>query len=214
MRSVPGRRHGRPSAPRFPWGAEPALLRQFARPPPSLPRRLLMTPATAVPLTAATPRAEGGEYRRRRPLFLGDSSVAVTTTRPSGAGAPRYAETWPREPASAHRARLLVSAALEVWGVQELVDAARLIVSELVANAVDHTPYRLIRVTVQRPALHLLRISVADASRAVPALRCPGESSEDGRGLVLVNGLSWRWGYDRMPWGKVVWAELRPGGRI
>ncbi|MFB7741918.1 ATP-binding protein [Streptomyces sp. NPDC056132] len=202
----------RPSMPRPPRGAESAPLRQFVGPPSSLLRRLVMTLAKAATLAAATPRARNGERDRRRPLRPEEGSGTVIAARPSGAAMPRYTEVWPREPESAHRARLLVSARLRAWGSVELADAGMLIVSELVANAVDHTPYRLIRVVVQRPALHLVRIGVADASRAVPELRCPGEGAERGRGLVLVDALSWRWGYDRWPWGKVVWAELRLGG--
>ncbi|MFB7645751.1 ATP-binding protein [Streptomyces sp. NPDC056084] len=177
-----------------------------------LPRRLVMTPAAEATLSAATPQAQDGELARHEPLRPDKSPVPLTANRLSGTGAPGYTEVWPREPESAHRARLLVSAHLRAWGSEELADAGMLIVSELVTNAVDHTPYRLIRVTVQRPALHLVRIGVADASRAVPELRCPGEGAERGRGLVLVDALSWRWGYDRWPWGKVVWAELHLGG--
>ncbi|MFF3692063.1 ATP-binding protein [Streptomyces sp. NPDC002221] len=136
----------------------------------------------------------------------------MTAARPTGTGAPGYTETWPCEPESARRARLLVSAALNAWGADELVDAGTCIVSELVANAVAHTPCRLVRVTIDRASNGVVRIGVADKYRATPELGRPGDGQEDGRGLLLVDAMSWRWGYDRKPWGKVVWAELREGG--
>ena len=34
------------------------------------------------------------------------------------------------------------------------------------------------------------------------------DGDETGRGLVPVDALSYRWGYDEMRWGKTVWAEL------
>ncbi len=87
------------------------------------------------------------------------------------------------------------------------------IVSELVANTVDHTRCRLIRVTIRRLTNGAVRISVADKCRVTPELGRPDDDQEGGRGLLLVDAMSWRWGYDRKPWGKVVWAELRDGER-
>ncbi|WKU46713.1 ATP-binding protein [Streptomyces sp. VNUA116] len=123
------------------------------------------------------------------------------------------------EPKSALRARLLVSAALNIWDAGGLVDSGTLIVSELFANAVKHTRCSAVRVLIRRPADGVIRIGVADRSHDIPLMHCPvidpenedvdEEADEGGRGLVLVDALSWRWGYDRRRWGKVVWAELR-----
>ncbi|WP_328756815.1 ATP-binding protein [Streptomyces sp. NBC_00271] len=82
------------------------------------------------------------------------------------------------------------------------------VVAELVNNAIDHTPCRSVRVLVTRPAEGVVRIGVADTCRDTPETGSPDEDSEEGRGLLLVDALSWRWGYDRKRWGKVVWAEL------
>ncbi|WP_351222486.1 ATP-binding protein [Streptomyces sp. NPDC002133] len=135
--------------------------------------------------------------------------MTMTATRANAMGAPGYSETLQCEPEAARRARLLVTAALHTWRLGDLTDASRLIVSELVSNAIDHTRCRLVRITVGLVGEGRVRIAVADKSRAAPALRGPGVSSETGRGLLLVNALSHRWGYDRHRWGKVVWAELR-----
>ncbi|MEU6375497.1 ATP-binding protein [Streptomyces sp. NPDC046909] len=123
-------------------------------------------------------------------------------------GARRYSETLVCEPASARRARLLVSAAVNAWGMSEMSEAGVQIVAELVNNAVEHTRCRTVRVLVTRTTECRVRIAVADTCRDTPAMDRPDGEAEGGRGLLLVDALSSRWGYDRNPWGKVVWAEL------
>ncbi|MFI9242765.1 ATP-binding protein [Streptomyces sp. NPDC053086] len=114
----------------------------------------------------------------------------------------------PCEPQSAKRARALVATVLRTWGIGDLLDAGMLIVDELVTNAIDHTPCRTVRVVIRRVSRDRVRIGVADSSRAVPGVGIPDEDSEGGRGLVLVDVLSDRWGYDLHPTWKLVWAEL------
>lgn len=134
--------------------------------------------------------------------------MTTTSAGPASIGTPGYSETMPCEPESARRARLLISAALNTWGIGDLVDTATLVVSELVGNSAQHTPCRLLRVTVSRPAPHRVKIAVTDKSRTVPGMTSPANDAEEGRGLFLVDVLSLRWGYDPQRWGKTVWAEL------
>ena len=56
--------------------------------------------------------------------------MTMTAAKPTATGVPGYAETVPCEPESARRARLLVSAALDTWGIGELVEVGTLIISE------------------------------------------------------------------------------------
>ena len=54
---------------------------------------------------------------------------------------------------------------------------------------------------------------VWDATDPAPVLRDATPDAEHGRGLDLVNALAARWGYYRpneQPYGKVVWALIRP----
>ncbi len=95
------------------------------------------------------------------------------------------------------------------WGVTALAASAELLVSELVANAVVHSGSRSLRVAVSRPTLLWVRIAVVDTSHAFPVLRAADADDENGRGLGIVEAVSDRWGTDRLPWGKRVWAELR-----
>jgi anti-sigma regulatory factor (Ser/Thr protein kinase) len=129
-------------------------------------------------------------------------------TRPTTVGPAGYSETFPCEPETARRARRLVSATLDTWGIGEMADTGALIVSELVGNAVRHTPCRLIRVSVRHVTNDLVRIGVTDKSHALPKMGPVAGGDETGRGLVLIDALSHRWGYDRKRWGKTVWAEL------
>lgn len=96
----------------------------------------------------------------------------------------------------------------QLW-VQDLVDRAVLVVSELVTNAVVHTkgPLRL------RLEWRQERLSVAVADRLPRLLRLAGEpgdlETEGGRGLLIVDQLASRWGVQhRAEGGKVIWCEL------
>jgi hypothetical protein len=61
---------------------------------------------------------------------------------------------------------------------------------------------------------NMLTIAVADADPRPPRLRVPGLRVAGGRGLVLVDKLSRRWGTaSRSPVGKVVWAVLTVASR-
>ncbi|AYC41996.1 ATP-binding protein [Streptomyces griseorubiginosus] len=135
----------------------------------------------------------------------------ITRARPTGH--PGYSETLPRKPESAKTARRLVRISLSVWELDELADDTALIVSELVANAVEHARRESIRVTIERPEAACVRVGVVDFSRVPPVRRDPDPERESGRGLALVEELAEDWGTDLLPWGKRVWAELNGKGR-
>ncbi|CDR09841.1 ATP-binding protein [Streptomyces iranensis] len=130
-------------------------------------------------------------------------------TRPAATGHPAYSQSLPCEAESAIRARRLVRAACTAWGLAPLAEAGALIASELVANSVAHSGSRCLRVTVSRPDARWVRVAVIDKSRAQPVQRTANADDESGRGLAIVEAISVRWGTDRLPWGKRVWADLR-----
>ncbi|MEF3112390.1 ATP-binding protein [Streptomyces chrestomyceticus] len=132
----------------------------------------------------------------------------MAALRPTATGAPGYSETLPCTPESVGRARRLVVTALKTWGLYELADEATLITSELVTNALKHSKCRYMRLRVSRPASDRVLVIVTDRSVAPPILRAPDEKEMNGRGLLLVDVLSNRWGAARRPFGKSVWAEL------
>ncbi len=55
-------------------------------------------------------------------------------------------------------------------------------------------------------------VFVWDASLRPPAPADPGADAENGRGLLLVEALSERWGHFGYDGGKVVWARLLGAG--
>lgn len=127
-------------------------------------------------------------------------------TRPTGH--PGYSETLPREPESAATARKLVRVACAVWGLDAVAEEGALVITELVANAVQHARRDTIRVRIDRTGAERGRVGVVDFSKTRPVRKTPGPEDEGGRGLALVDELAETWGTDRLPWGKRVWAEL------
>jgi anti-sigma regulatory factor (Ser/Thr protein kinase) len=91
-------------------------------------------------------------------------------------------------------------------------DVARLLVSELVTNAVQHTRSRRPGGTVTVMVIELagsLRVEVTDegAARKIPVVR-DDMLATDGRGLFLVQSLADEWGYLREPGATTVWFRL------
>lgn len=134
--------------------------------------------------------------------------MTTIANRPDAVGPPGYSETLPCEAESASQARRLVGAALNTWQLSHLIDDGQLIVSELVANAVQHSRSHHVRVSLERLASGRVRVAVSDKSQAQPAVVTPSADEESGRGLLLVGTVADDWGVDYRGWGKVVWAEL------
>jgi anti-sigma regulatory factor (Ser/Thr protein kinase) len=88
------------------------------------------------------------------------------------------------------------------------LDNARLLVSELVANAVEHVPGEgEIRLEVTL-AVGVLRVEVHDSGRGFPVGANPPRSGDDpGWGLHLVRLLADRWGTEAGG-GHSVWFEI------
>jgi anti-sigma regulatory factor (Ser/Thr protein kinase) len=93
-----------------------------------------------------------------------------------------------------------------------LAEDGATIVSELVANAVQHARRDSIRVVVERPETARVRIGVVDFSKTPPVRKASDPEDEGGRGLTLVEKLAEGWGTAPLPWGKQVWAELHGKG--
>lgn len=114
-------------------------------------------------------------------------------------------------PGSAAQARKLTRAHLSGWAVcDDTCDAAALVISELVTNAIVHTASSRI-VCELHDIDDRVRIAVRDEGWAPgephPARRVAPEE-EHGRGLLLVAAVSTAWGAQETGPGLLVWAEL------
>ncbi len=116
----------------------------------------------------------------------------------------------PPLPASVKRARQFVSGALAELGIASATDDAVLVVSELVTNAVVHAGTDItVRVV---GGADTARIEIADSSPEMPGFRIPNAGARSGRGLLLVEHFTQRWGVERTSSGKVVWFDVRQEG--
>ncbi|MDT0406721.1 MULTISPECIES: SpoIIE family protein phosphatase [Streptomyces] len=139
--------------------------------------------------------------------------VALLLMRYDGMTSRPLRESWTvwRVPQAVGHARRFTRRTLRSWGVTADIDAALLIVSELVTNALVHTDGQVrLDITLVNDRL---RLAVADASPRTPAKPTSiGWEATGGRGILLVEAVSAGWGTLPVSGGKQVWAEfvLRP----
>ncbi|WP_051711677.1 ATP-binding protein [Streptomyces sp. NRRL S-350] len=110
--------------------------------------------------------------------------------------------------------RRMLRTALVRWGVvDDDLDNVLYVAVELVSNAVRHSPPGMHHVSLNlSPDGNRLVVTVHDLSRALPYLPDDAKGNafaESGRGMLLVAGLSEKWGTAATSGGKKVWAVLR-----
>ena len=85
-------------------------------------------------------------------------------------------------------------------------DVVKLLVSELVTNAVLHAKSEA-EVVVQLRA-ECIRVEVLDRSRELPVVKDVPPDATSGRGMALVRSYASAWGTRSLPHGKAVWFEV------
>lgn len=176
---------------------------------PTVRDRISDWPGVPLVLAAAGPPLRILLDFRAAPRFVPTYRSVSEALEDLNAAAPRRRcqTELPCELASARVARQLVEQACHEWGIPGMVAAAEVVASELTDNMVYHARSKgWLRLELRS---NMLTIAVADADPRPPRLRVPGLRAAGGRGLVLVDKLSRRWGTaSRPPEGKVVWAVL------
>ena len=96
------------------------------------------------------------------------------------------------------------------WGAPVDPAVLALLVSEVVANAVEHGSPPIVASLDWDGAR--LRVEVRDCALALPVRRQPGHDDDGGRGIWLVDRNASAWGVEQVDGGKSVWFELRGPG--
>jgi anti-sigma regulatory factor (Ser/Thr protein kinase) len=100
--------------------------------------------------------------------------------------------------------------------MSHLADDAAIVLSELVANAVNASggpSFAMPRLLKIKVCLFTdgtrFRAEVWDQASGIPAVNSAGSDDECGRGLEIVEALTVNWGWSPAFAGKCVWAEMR-----
>jgi len=119
---------------------------------------------------------------------------------------------FPAEPVAVAKARDCSARQLSEWGLDEIAFATELVVSELVTNAMRHAAGP-ITLRLKNLADRLI-CEVSDGSSTFPRPRRAHSDDEGGRGLMLVDRLSRRWGTRPTDDGKIIWSDLSLPGAV
>jgi anti-sigma regulatory factor (Ser/Thr protein kinase) len=142
---------------------------------------------------------------------------APTRWRPRSSDSLSHVLSMPAVPRAVGEARRWVRETLTRWELDELAEPAVEIVSELATNAIRHANGNSSVVVLLMFAAGTLRLEVRDRDPVnLPKPRNPAPADVDGRGLMIVDALSGRWGVRITSTGKSVWSELdiaNPGNR-
>ncbi|MEU3399486.1 ATP-binding protein [Streptomyces filamentosus] len=158
-------------------------------------------------LTAPAPRAGN---RAPRPIYVTKGGDMLNPFTPTPTDPPSYLAKYTARDTAPGLARRDAVRTLLSWGLEQLADAAELVVSELVTNVLSHTSTRTINVTLIRTGETTARIVVMDTDRTEIVLpACPGDDEEAGRGLRLVASMAVQWGVERVVTGKLIWCDLQ-----
>ena len=150
--------------------------------------------------------------RRHLPVF-GSPEEARTSLAGSRPPADMVRLRLPPSPVSPSVARNLVGGACQVWNLGTLLYPGRAVLSELVANAVEHARTEMeVSISRRGTALHL---AVRDRDPTLPRMIEPRPVDPDlplnerGHGLRVVHADSVAWGAIPTAGGKMVWATIR-----
>ena len=104
-------------------------------------------------------------------------------------------------------ARSFIEETLNRYHLDEVLEAALLLTSEAVTNAVTHA-HTSSTLSV-RIIGDVIRISVTDMGHGRIVVRtAPPQESGGGRGLFIIDQMALRWGTQHTDWGTEIWFDL------
>jgi hypothetical protein len=115
------------------------------------------------------------------------------------------------DPSSLRTSRTMVEQSLAAWSMAELIPVAKVVVTSLVENVLEHT--------ASTPGLRIetdggrLTVAVEDTS-PVPATVRDQPTGTMPSGLRIIAALCCSWGNVPTPSGKTVWAMIGPENRL
>ncbi|NUR40046.1 MAG: MEKHLA domain-containing protein [Streptomyces sp.] len=136
-----------------------------------------------------------------------DDDVTLLLARLPAAPLAALTTDLPALPSSVPEGRAFLNKALTAWECGGPAEEARLLLSEILTNAVQHAEGPI--------GLHLCRtatdltVEVSDRSPHLPQPRIAAQDEESGRGLLLVRALADGWGVRPTDEGKTTWFTLK-----
>ncbi|GGQ29451.1 magnesium or manganese-dependent protein phosphatase [Streptomyces mutabilis] len=114
------------------------------------------------------------------------------------------------EPERIATARRHLRDLLHDWPSEDQLDAAVLLLSEMLTNVLVHTDADalLVAEVTGEPGERRIRVEVTDTGDDLPHKRRPGEMASSGRGLMLIELLADEWGVAPRGAGKSIWYEV------
>jgi len=114
--------------------------------------------------------------------------------------------TLPPDVTSPRHSRRVARDALAGWCDPAVFADIELLISELVANGVEHAETDVdVRIAVTATTV---RVEVNDRLPALPVMRTPEAFESSGRGMRIVDQTATRWGVQARSTGKCVWFEV------
>jgi anti-sigma regulatory factor (Ser/Thr protein kinase) len=130
----------------------------------------------------------------------------MTTPAAARPGAAR--RVFDRDSAASRDARIWLRDMFEDQQISASLPDAELMLSELVTNVISHTDSDAVVTVEKRPGTVRVTVSDDDSSTR-PVAKRAATVTIGGRGLMIVEALSYRWGIDRdAGGGKKVWFEV------
>src|SRR5215212_3084376 len=122
----------------------------------------------------------------------------------------RSARRYPPDPSIVASVRSFAAGRLHSLQLSELQDDVELLLTELITNVIIHARTEFeIRL---EPSGAGVRVEVTDDNPTMPVGGTLSAAALSGRGLMLVQSMSTRWGAHHDPaGGKTVWFEITPG---